>query len=217
MYIPEFNRIEDRALALAFMRANPFVILVSTTANGPFATHLPFLIAESADQITLRAHVAKANPHWQMIGPDRESLVIFHGPHAYVSPTLYEIRESVPTWNYAAVHVYGKARVLTDESAARQVLEDLIAQFDSSYTEQWNSFSDEYRDRMQRHIVAFEINATRIETKFKLSQNRTRAEQENVIRALAGSADSAIAETAALMRQQGLGATRKNAGEDAQG
>jgi transcriptional regulator len=207
MYIPEINRIEDRALALAFMRANPFVILVSTTASGQFATHLPLLIDVSAEQITLRGHVAKANPHWQMIGQEQahESLVIFHGPHAYVSPTLYEIRESVPTWNYAAVHIYGKGRVLSDECAARQVLDDLMAQFDSSYTEQWNSFSDEYRDRMQRHIVAFEINATRIETKFKLSQNRTKAEQENVIRALADSSDSAVAGTAALMRQQGLG------------
>src|SRR5438034_11753106 len=105
MYIPEFNRIEDRATALAFMRANPFVILVSTTVSGPFATHLPLLIDERADQITLRGHVAKTNPHWQMISHEQESLVIFHGPHAYVSPTLYEIRESVPTWNYATVHV----------------------------------------------------------------------------------------------------------------
>jgi transcriptional regulator len=205
MYIPEVNRIEDRALALAFMRANSFAILVSTTDNGPFATHLPLLLDESAGQLTLRGHVAKANPHWQMIGPGHELLIIFHGPHAYVSPTLYEIRESVPTWNYAAVHVYGKGRLLSDESASRQVLEDLIAEFDSSYGVQWNSLSDEYRNRMQRHIVAFEITATRIETKFKLSQNRTKAEQDNVIRALTGSSDSAVAGTAALMRQQGLG------------
>ena len=207
MYIPEFNRIEDRALALAFMRANPFGILVSTTDSGPFATHLPLLIDESADQVILRGHVAKANPHWQMIGQKEahESLVIFHGPHAYVSPTLYGIRESVPTWNYAAVHVYGKGRVLADESAARQVLEDLIAQFDSPYTGQWNSFSDEYRDRMQRHIVAFEIKASRIETKFKLSQNRTKREQENIIGALSSSKDSAEMGVAKLMRKQGLG------------
>jgi len=210
LYIPEFNRVEDHTIAIAFIRANPFAILVSTTDGGPFATHLPLLIDESDDQITLRGHVAKANPHWQMIGQEEahESLVIFHGPHAYVSPTLYEIRESVPTWNYAAVHVYGKGRVLTDESAARQVLEDLTAQFDSSYTEQWNSFNDEYRDRMQRHIVAFEITATRVETKFKLSQNRTKLEQENVIRALAENSDSAISGVAALMRQHGLGVER---------
>jgi transcriptional regulator len=135
-------------------------------------------------------------------------LIIFHGPHAYISPMLYEIRESVPTWNYAAVHVYGKGRVISEESATRQVLDDLITRFDSSYNQQWNSFSDEYRNRMLRHIVAFEIAATRIETKFKLSQNRTKAEQENVIRALAENSDSAISGVAALMRQQGLGVER---------
>ena len=190
------------------MQANPFAILISGSDSGPFATHLPILARDVEGRVHLRGHMAKANPHWNLMAPDQESLVIFHGPHAYISPSLYEIRESVPTWNYAAVHVYGNGRVLTDESAARQVLEDLIAQFDSAYTEQWNSFSDEYRERMQRHIVAFEITATRIETKFKLSQNRTRAEQEKVIRALADNSDSAVAGTAALMRQQGLGVIR---------
>jgi transcriptional regulator len=205
MYIPEFNRIEDPATALAFMRANPFAILVSSTENGPFATHLPLIINDSAGHLTLRGHVAKANPHWEMIGQEHESLIVFHGPHAYVSPTFYEIRESVPTWNYAAVHVYGKGRVLTEQCEARQVLEELIAQFDSSYQAQWQSFAEDYRARMQRHIVAFEIAVIRLETKFKLSQNRTKVEQENVSRALANSSDSAIAGTAALMRQQGLG------------
>jgi len=143
MYIPEFNRIEDRAIAFAFMHANPFAILVSSGESGPFATHLPVLIDQSAGQLTLRAHVTNANPHWQMIGPDHESLVVFHGPHAYISPALYEIRESVPTWNYAAVHVYGKGRVISEESATRQVLDDLVNQFDSSYNQQWNSFSEE--------------------------------------------------------------------------
>jgi transcriptional regulator len=209
LYIPEFNRIEDRAIALAFMRANPFAILVSTTDSGPFATHLPLLVEDSVGQLVIRGHVAKANPHWQMIGQGQESLVIFHGPHAYISPTLYAIRESVPTWNYAAVHVYGKGRLLSDDSAARQVLEDLIAQFDSSYQAQWQSFAEDYRGRMQRHIIAFEITATRVETKFKLSQNRTKVEQENVIRALTDRSDSAVAGTAALMRQQGLGTGSK--------
>ena len=205
MYIPEFNRIEDRTTALAFMSANPFAILVSTTGSDPFATHLPLLIDDSAGQLTLRGHVARANPHWKMLDNQNELLVIFHGPHAYVSPSLYEIRESVPTWNYAAVHVYGKAKVLDEESQARKVLEDLISQFDTSYRQQWDSLSEEYRSRMQRHIVAFEISASRIETKFKLSQNRTKAEQENVIRTLAGSPDSAVAGTATLMRRSGLG------------
>src|SRR6266480_3789008 len=183
MYIPEFNRIEDRAIALAFMRANPFAILVSTTDGGPFGTHLPLLIDESADQITLRGHVAKANPHWQMIGQKEahESLVIFHGPHAYISPALYEIRESVPTWNYATVHAYGRGKILPADGDKHQVLAELTSQFDSSYLSQWNSFDEQYRSRMLNHIVAFEIPVTRIEAKFKLSQNRTKVEQENVI------------------------------------
>lgn len=203
MYIPEFNRIEDRETAIAFMRANPFAILVSTTDSGPFATHLPLLIDDSAGQMTLRGHVARANPHWKMLDGQNDSLAIFHGPHAYISPSLYEIRDSVPTWNYAAVHIYGKAKVLEEEFQARSVLEDLISQFDISYREQWDSLSEEHRSRMQRHIVAFEISASRIETKFKLSQNRTKSEQENIIRTLAESADSAVAGTATLMRRTG--------------
>ena len=152
--------------------------------------------------------MAKANPHWKDIGEGIAALAIFQGPHAYISPSWYVSRPRVPTWNYAAVHVYGKGRVITEESATRQVLDDLITQFDSSYNQQWNSFSDEYRNRMQRHIVAFEIIATRIETKFKLSQNRTKLEQENVIRALAKNSGSAISRVAELMRQQGLGVER---------
>jgi transcriptional regulator len=207
MYIPEFNRIEDQAATLAFMRANSFVILVSNNDDAPFATHLPVLIADSGGEITLRAHVAKANPHWKMLDqePERDSLVIFHGPHAYISPALYEVHESVPTWNYATVHAYGRGKLLTAETDKQQVLAELISQFDSSYLNQWNSFDEQYRSRMLNHIVAFEINVTRIEAKFKLSQNRTRIEQENVIQTLGASSDSAISGVADLMRQRGLG------------
>jgi len=205
VYIPEFNRVEDPALALGFMKSNPFAILISSTPQGPFATHLPLISRQTAGRVILRGHVAKANEHWQILEREQESLVIFHGPHAYVSPSLYDTRESVPTWNYAAVHVYGQGRILTDEAGAIQVLEELIAQFDESYAAQWQSLSTDYRSRMLRHIVAFEITASRIEAKFKLSQNRTRREQENVIQALARSQDSAVAGIARLMRQRRLG------------
>jgi len=205
MYIPEFNRVEDMAAAVAFMRANPFAILVSSCDEGPFATHLPVVISESGGKVVLRAHVAKANPHWKVL--DRqESLVIFHGPHAYVSPSLYEIRESVPTWNYATVHAYGCGQILASDMGKHDVLAALISQFDASYLEQWNSFDDQYRSRMLNHIVAFELPLTRIEAKFKLSQNRTKFEQENVIQALGASADSAVSGVGELMRRLGLGA-----------
>lgn len=204
MYIPEFNRIEDRDTSLAFLRANPFAILVSPVDGRPFATHVPLAAREASGDILLRGHVARANPHWKSFQQEQESLAIFQGPHAYISPALYESGESVPTWNYAAVHVYGRVR-LVDEKQAREILEELIVEFDSSYSAQWAALSEEYRSRMLRHIVAFEMVASQLETKFKLSQNRTRQEQANIIRALTNSADSAIAGVAALMQEQGLG------------
>jgi len=206
LYIPEFNRIEDRAISLEFMRANPFAIVISPSERGPLATHLPLLARETGDGLFLRGHFAKANHDWSIIDQERESLVIFHGPHAYISPSLYEVRESVPTWNYATVHVYGKGKIVRD-GEAEQVLADLIAQFDPSYYAQWQSFSEEYRDKMLRRIVAFEIEATRVEAKFKLGQNRTKAEQDNLIQALKRSSDSAVYGVAALMRQQKLGSS----------
>jgi transcriptional regulator len=205
VYIPEFNRVEDRAAVLAFMQANPFALLISTSDGVPFATHLPILAREVDGQLQLRGHVAKANPHWKSINQDQKSLVIFHGPHAYISPSLYEIRESVPTWNYAAVHVYGKGTVFTDPDRLNQFLQELIAEFDTSYAAQWPALSEQYRSRMVQHIVGFEINATRVETKFKLSQNRTKAEQENIIQSLESSSDSAAAAVATLMKGRGLG------------
>jgi transcriptional regulator len=204
MYIPEFNRIEDQAAAIAFMRANPFAIVVSDNDGTPFATHLPVLVAEASGHIIVRAHVAKANPHWKMLEL-QDSLVIFHGPHAYISPALYEIRESVPTWNYATVHAYGRGKILPADTDKHQVLAELISQFDSAYLDQWKSFDEQYRSRMLNHIVAFEIAVTRLETKFKLSQNRTKDEQENVIQALGGSPDPAVSGVAELMRERGLG------------
>jgi transcriptional regulator len=205
VYIPEFNRVEDRAIALAFMQANPFALLISTAADVPFATHIPILACEIDGHIQLRGHVAKANPHWKSINQERESLVIFHGPHAYISPSLYEIPESVPTWNYAAVHVYGKGTVCTDPNQLNQFLQELIAEFDASYAARWPALSEQYRSRMVQHIVGFEITAARVETKFKLSQNRTKVEQENIIRSLESSSDSAVAGVAALMKDRGLG------------
>lgn len=205
MYIPEFNRIEDQAVAISFMRANPFAILISNNDGTPFATHLPVTVADDGGQLLVRAHVAKSNPHWKML-EKQESLLIFHGPHAYISPALYEIHESVPTWNYATVHAYGEGRLLPADTDKHQVLAELISQFDSSYLQHWNSFDEQYRSRMLNHIVAFEILVSRIEAKFKLSQNRTKREQENVIQALGTNPDSAVSGVAELMRKRGLGA-----------
>ena len=205
MYIPEFNRQEDRATILAFMRANPFAILVSNVDGVPFATHLPLLIDEAGDQIVVQGHMARANAHWKSMKEGEESLIIFHGPHAYISPSLYENRESVPTWNYAAVHVYGEPTLFTDEESLRATLHRMIDTFESSYMTQWSELSEQYQSRMMKHIVGFNIKVKKLEGKFKLSQNRTKGEQARVIQSLNQSQDSNIEGVAQLMQQEGLG------------
>jgi len=205
VYIPEHFRVRDHADAVAFIRANPFAILVSNTIDGPFATHLPVVIRENGDQLVLRGHVAKANPHWRYLEKDANCLTIFHGPHAYISPSNYTTRETVPTWNYSAVHAYGDARIFPAPQDLLSILHDLIPTFEAAYAEQWASLSQDYRDRMLSHIVGFEIAVTRLEAKFKLSQNRTQEEQQNIIESLGASSDTAISGTARLMCEQGLG------------
>ncbi len=211
MYIPEHFRLRHEEDALAFMRANPFAILISTTESGPYATHLPLLLSSRAgddgseSKLVLRGHVAKANPHWSYLERRPQCLTIFHGPHAYVSPGNYRARESVPTWNYAAVHVYGAARLFSSADDLPQVLHDLIQTFEPAYWDQWESLSSTFRENMLRQIVGFEIVATKIEGKFKLSQNRTQQDQANVIGSLEKSADSVVTGVAEMMKEQGLG------------
>lgn len=205
MYIPEFNRLKDSATALAFMQANPFAIVVSRGDGSPFATHIPVLAAEAAGGIRLRGHVARNNPHWKMFQKERETLVIFHGPHAYISPSLYGSRESVPTWNYAAVHAYGRARVFGEPEPLTEVLLETIAIFEQAYLDQWQGLNENYRAKMLSQIVGFEIAVERLEAKFKLSQNRPKADQARIVKSLESSSDSAISGVAKLMKDQDLG------------
>src|SRR5580658_3177917 len=205
MYIPEFNRVRDHAETVAFLQANPFAILVSDSDAGPFATHLPILARSTDEQVVLHGHMARANPHWKLLQSGKESLIIFHGPHAYVSPSLYESRESVPTWNYAAVHVYGEPTLFTDEESLKATLHRMINTFESSYMAQWSELSEQYQSRMMKHIVGFDIRVKRLEAKFKLSQNRTKGEQARVIQSLSQSQDSNVSGVAHLMQQEELG------------
>jgi transcriptional regulator len=205
MYIPEFNRVRDQAETVGFVQANPFAILVSVSDSGPFATHIPILARYADNQMVLHGHMAKANPHCELLESGQESLAIFHGPHAYISPSLYESRESVPTWNYAAVHVYGQARAVTEPEHLMEEVREIIEAFDPSYFAQWSSFSDKFRYGMLKQIVGFEMVATRIDAKFKVSQNRSKADQAAVIAALGKSTDSAVSGVAKLMQEQGLG------------
>jgi transcriptional regulator len=161
--------------------------------------------ADKEEKMFLRGHVAKANPHWRYLEQQPQCLTIFHGAHSYISPTNYSARESVPTWNYGAVHLYGNARVFSSPEDLHRVLHELIGTFDPAYALQWATLNEAYRERMLRQIVGFEIEVTKIEGKFKLSQNRTREDQANVIASLEKADNTVVSGISRLMREHGLG------------
>jgi transcriptional regulator len=205
VYIPEYFRLRNHSDAIAFMRANPFAILVSSTDAGPFATHLPLFVRAAEEKLVLCGHVAKANPHWRHLEQQPQCLTIFHGPHSYISPSNYTAVESVPTWNYAAVHLYGNVRLFSSPEDLLGMLHELMNTFEPAYASQWASLDLAYRERMLRQIVGFEIEVTKIEGKFKFNQNRSSEDQANVIASLEKAQDTAVSGVSRLMREQGLG------------
>ena len=190
MYTPPSFREERPDVLRAVMAANPFATLVSTGAAGPEATHLPLLLNE--DGTCLRGHMARANDQWRHLADqpsgqpaDHPALAIFHGPHAYISPTYYEADFAVPTWNYVAVHAAGPVRLLEEPQATRALLNDLVASSDRhGWTMPWQ---DSRADGLLAAIVAFKLEIQTITGKAKLGQNRSAADQLGVARALQAS------------------------------
>ena len=204
MYLPPTFREDDVATLVAFMRANSFISLVSVLDGVPVASHIPIVVDAADGQVTLRGHLAKANPQWRAFD-GRPSLAIFSGPHAYVSPSLYEKRESVPTWNYIAVHATGAPQIVTradDPAAVEAMLAAMIQQYEAAYQVQWDSLPATFRESMMKGIVAFTMPVTRLEGKYKLSQNRSQADQRKVATALAASDDPTVAAVGEAMRRR---------------
>ena len=200
MYSPSYNRLEDRAELLAFMRANNFPVLVTGTGGTLHASHLPVMIG-STEPLVLDMHMARNNPQWQEFFEDQEVMVVFSGPHAYVSPRWYEEKERVPTWNYAAVHAYGFPKVLSDPKAKHENQRRLVAAMDPQWLPEFDKLSEKYVTMMLEGIVNFEIAVTRVETRWKLSQNRSRREMELIAVQLDKSGDSLEKALGALTRK----------------
>jgi transcriptional regulator len=148
----------------------------------------------------LWSHFAKANPQSKEIF-DKQSLVIFTEPHAYISPSNYETEKVVPTWNYIAAHAYGTANPLESTEQKAELLKHTIETFEAAYFKQWESLPEEYRSRMMNGITAFEIEVTDLQAKKKLSQNRTDKEIENIIHSLEKSDDTNVREISEYMKQ----------------
>ena len=200
MYSPDYNRLEDRPELLAFMRANNFPILVTGTGGVLHASHLPVTAHEQGPRIVIDMHMARNNPQWKEFFDD-EVMVIFTGPHAYVSPRWYADEERVPTWNYTAVHAYGVPEINSDRTIKAESQRRLIESLDPAWLPKHDALRQEYVEMMLDGIVNFSIPVARIETRWKLSQNRGRKEMELIAAALEKSVDPGEIALAALTRK----------------
>jgi transcriptional regulator len=200
MYTPPYNRMENRAEIVDLMRAHNFCLLVTGAGGELHGSHLPCLVAERGDRMVIELHMAKANPQWQQFFDD-EVLVVFSGPHAYVSPRWYARAPAVPTWNYAAVHAYGTVTVVDDRQAKHAAQRRLVAAHDPEWLTEFDGLAQDYVDPMLSAIVVFEVAVTRLDARWKLSQNRGRREQDLVIENLERGAAAGDQALAALMRK----------------
>jgi transcriptional regulator len=182
------------------MRQYSFATIVNNNNGKLAATHLPFVIEERGDDIILISHFAKANDHWKSL-EQNEPLVIFSEPHAYISPIHYHHQQNVPTWNYIAVHAYGKTNLIEDDAGKLQLLAKTIQCFESTYQQQWESLTDKYKTGMLKGIVGFKIEVTDLQAKYKLSQNRSDTEKEKIIRELSESTESTARMVATEMKK----------------
>lgn len=191
MYLPSHFAEERLDLLHAAMRDHPFATLVTQGPDGAVADHLPLLLHVEADGGgVLHGHVARANPVWRNHPADTEVLVIFHGPQAYVTPSWYPTKhehgKAVPTWNYQVVHATGCLRIIDDASWKRNMLDALTNCHEAGFADPWQ-VSDapaDYIEAMLAAIVGIEIRITRLQGKFKLSQNQPAGNRAGVVAGL---------------------------------
>jgi transcriptional regulator len=202
MYIPSYFKETDFPTLLSFMQQNSFCTLCTAGEGGPIATHLPFVVEERGSRVFLTSHMAKPNEQGKALEAGAHLLIIFQGPHAYVSPSNYELKQNVPTWNYIAVHAYGTAKMISSPNEVIAVLEKTIGTYEEAFMSQWKTLTDEYKFAMIKGITAFEIEVTKLEGKFKLSQNKTLKERENIIHSFEKSEDEATRKVAEEMKKR---------------
>jgi transcriptional regulator len=193
MYTPKHFEVTASETLAAFVDAHAFGTLITAPQGRPFASHLPFLL--DREHGVLHCHLARANPQWQHLKSAPEVLVIFTGPHGYISPTWYT-DPGVPTWNYTAVHVYGAARTVDDPAHMARHVEALAAKFERGSASPW---VPDYDPRKLGGIIGIEVRITSIEGKFKLSQNRSAADRNGVTANLRATGRAGDAELAAVM------------------
>jgi transcriptional regulator len=200
MYIHKYYREENRARILEFLRQNDFATLVAFDGEKPVASHLLMEVMEQGEKLFVNGHMSKANDLWKMLDKNPEVLVIFQGPHTYISPTWYN-HVNVPTWNYQSVHVYGKPQVITDKSASYGILKRLMDRYEPSGPSAMEGLPKDFVEKEMKGIVAFQIEVTNLEASYKLSQNRDAESYQNIVNQLEKRTDDLSHGVAAAMRQ----------------
>lgn len=201
MYLPNSFKEDNLEVLHQLMQQNNFAV-VATAKDGTIeASHLPLLLNPDQGRYgTLVGHLARANPLWRSFAEQQEVLVIFQGPHSYVSPSWYEQMPSVPTWNYAVVHAYCKPTIIEDFDRLQILLKRLVDTHEAGYEQPWQmDLPQDYLHTMLKAIVGFEFEIVRLEGKFKMSQNRSLTDQKRVAHALEGNPDQTVAAVAELM------------------
>jgi transcriptional regulator len=203
MYIPKHFSENDLATLHAFMQQYPLALIVSNQDGVPVGNHLPVILAATEGPYgTLVGHMARSNPQWRTFDGSQDVLVIFQGPQSYVTPSWYEHPyHNAPTWNYTAIHAYGRPTLINDPKALRDILATQTQEFEAPFEHPW-LFDDDNKhvQALLRSTTGFKIPITKLEGKFKLSQNRTFTDQERVIVALGQSDDPMGQRVAELMR-----------------
>ncbi len=201
MYTPKLYREEDRAKIIEFMRQNEFAILVTYDGDKPTASHLLVEIFEDGERLFINGHMSRANPLWKTFEMNAEVLVIFHGPHTYISPTWYN-HVNVPTWNYQAAHVYGKPRIIENYNEAYQLLKRLTDRHEMTNHYKLETLPLDFVEKEIKGIVAFQIEVTKIEANYKLSQNRNDEDYRNIVAKLDAREDEMSHGVAEAMKEK---------------
>jgi transcriptional regulator len=186
MYNPSDFKKDDPSKLFDFIEKNSFGILVSQKEGKLEASHLPVLAQpDFGEQGGLLSHMAKANPQWNSLA-GQEVMMIFQGPHAYISPSWYGTLESVPTWNYVSVHAYGRFIPIMDEGEVSEILHQMVGFYEGALPRPWDmgKLPEDYFKKLLKMVVGFRIEISRLEGKWKLGQNHKVEKRERVVRAL---------------------------------
>jgi transcriptional regulator len=208
MYQPDHFRVENVSEMHALMRARPFAALVSSGSAGLDASHLPTVLKDEGPYGVIECHLARPNPHWKDLAEGNEALMIFQGPQGYITPNWFPSKaqhgKAVPTWNYAVVHAYGRPEVMKDKDWLLQHVTELTAQQESSEAKPWapSDAPATYIEVMLRGIVGFRFAITRLEGKWKMSQNREVQDRVGVVKGLRARAVGDDLETAEVVSRR---------------